>query len=789
MANKLKNISNKFKKNIDKEIIKPVKSTTRLFKIEKVVSNWYMLIPVLVIIAFLLFFGLNYVVNILCDLPMALKNSLKYNNANYSVIFSLKQLFRFRASFGLVYLFDFFITAFAVFKLSYLIRTNYKDANIGQKGVSRWTTLDEIKEQYKCIPEKADTYPGGGGVPVCRYKDKIFIDDSPVNNLIIGITRSGKGEMYVFPMIDIYSRAEKQASMVITDPKLELYSASYKTLTDRGYDVRCLNLIQPIKSMGYNPLQLIIDSYKDGNYDDAEMLASTFAYSIFNPSASQGDKFWQTTSANLLVALILAHIEDCLEKDKKENQVGIIKHREKQKAWSLLSDEEKEKIQKEIKQGANINNLYALPEDLEYKETTVYEKQITMYSIYNTFTELGREDDEETGKSALDKYFSLRPEGDRAKLKYASIELAGDKTKGSIFASMGTDLTIFTYTDIAKMTAHTDFTLSDIGFGEKPIAVFLGIPDYDASNHFIASVFIRQLYFTLAKKATLTKSGKCTREVIFLLDEFGNLPPIEGMANIITVSLGRGIRFNLIIQSYAQIEKLYDKDADTIIGNCGNQIYILTNDKQTAEMYSALIGNETITNLNRSGNKLSLNKSFTEMYDEKPLLNPNELMELQEGECVVKRVMKRQDLAKKKIKPTSIFNHNETTFKYRWQYLLEDFPSDLTIDDIDYDKSVKNTKLKDIRYNISLFIEQLLNNENNNELAKYMDINVPICKTEHMDKVKNLMTPIFENDENFDEEEFETSSIGDNILLAWKGYKKNLISKKQCNEIIDCLMQ
>ncbi len=76
----------------------------------------------------------------------------------------------------------------------------------------------------------------------------------------------------------------------------------------------------------------------------------------------------------------------------------------------------------------------------------------------------------------------------------------------------------------------------------------------------------------------------------FLLDEFGNMPAIEGMSNIITVCLGRNIRFNLIIQAYSQLKQKYGDDSDTIIGNCGNQIYILTTDKNTANHFSEMLG-------------------------------------------------------------------------------------------------------------------------------------------------------------------------------------------------------
>lgn len=752
-------LKNEFEYNMDTYVREPSEDRGQLFKIEKVSSSWFVLLPLSVLAFLLCFWLVNWVLNVLMNLgtrlPLAAEGLMKM-----SAVFGIGQAFRLDHNFGLTLL-EFLIALIVQLHFIWNIRTNYKDTNIGQKGTARWTTVREIQQQYKCIPEKAphipgkpeeDFYNGKGGVPICEYQDKIYIDDSPVNNLIIGITRSGKGEMFVFPMIDIYSRAGKdnpwnRASIIATDPKLELYANSFDTLRERGYEVCCLNLVNPLKSMGYNPLQMIIDAYKAENYDEAEMLANTFAYSIFNPGAAGGnDKFWSTESANLLVALILAHIDDCLKEDQFYNVGKLEEFRDLQQAWDDLDDkgrdevwaeihaagqraEEardywKRRIEKDPHINANkpeeayreavrefaLNGIYeldAIPPEMEFTPSDKYERMITMYSIVNTFTELGRLTNSEDGSSALDDYFAVRPVGDRGKLKYSAIEVAGDQTKGSIFASCLAELTIFTYNDIAKMTSRTEFDLADVGFGDKPMAIFLGIPDYDQSNHFIASVFIRQLYFILAKRATQA-GGKCKREVIFLLDEFGNLPAIEGMASIITVCLGRNIRFDLVIQSYAQVEKLYDKDADTIIGNCGNKIYILTNDNQTAENYSQSLGNKTITTISRSGGKLSQNKSFTESQEERPLLNPNELMQLKQGECVVTRTMKRTDNQRKNVAPTPIFNHGDTKFKYRYQYLAQDFTDGKTVDDIAYDQTVENTRMEEITFDIYHFCEDVM---------------------------------------------------------------------------------
>ena len=351
---------------------------------------------------------------------------------------------------------------------------------------------------------------------------------------------------------------------------------------------------------------------------------------------------------------------------------------------SLTTEDIALKLSLDIEIVENIINArhfdYVLPE-VEFIQTDENRKNITMYSIINTFMTLaGTGIDDKT--TALDLYFQERPGTDRAKMKYASINVAGDKTKSSIFSSMLTDLEVFTYTNVAKLTAESTFDMQSVGFGEKPIAIFLGIPDYDSSVHFLASLFIRQLYFVLAKKCAFSRGGKCLREVIFILDEFGNLPAIEGMDNILTVCLGRNIRFNLIIQAFSQIKNKYGDAAETIIGNCGNQVFIQSNDKESAKDFSELIGNETITTINRSGKKLSLDKSQTELLEERPLIYPQELRQFMPGECAIVRAMKREDIDKGKVKPTPILNVGKYAFKYRYQYLSEFYPSNVLLTDL-----------------------------------------------------------------------------------------------------------
>ncbi len=243
-------------------------------------------------------------------------------------------------------------------------------------------------------------------------------------------------------------------------------------------------------------------------------------------------------------------------------------------------------------------------------------------------------------------------------------------------------LTTFTYENMARMTAESSFDLEEIGFGEKPVAVFLGLPDYDRSKNFMATVFIRQLNFILAKRANRERSGKCKRLVKFIIDEAGNMPPIENLTTLTTMNLGRDISMDFYVQALSQFEEIYGKSSSTIFGNCGNWIYIMTNDKDTAQEFSDKLGNKTIVDMQRSGEKLSTHKHFMENTQEKPLLNRNQLMRLLPGECVIKRVMKREDLQGNMVEPTSIFNSEKSGKRliYRYEYLTDTFPNPSDVD-------------------------------------------------------------------------------------------------------------
>lgn len=589
------------------------------------------IISTLCFLVFMLF--INFVGSFTMDNWDHLRACLKGGLSSHNLVLSVPNPFDFNWRLKWLYLLGGCFSAALAVRVGYRMKINLSPLSNGkQKGSRHFATVTELQEEYRSVPEKKEFYDGKGGFPIARYKGRIFIDDSAVHNLIIGTTRSGKGEIFIIPAIDIYSRAQQaasKASMVIFDPKGELASASKKVLEQLGYQVYIFDLLS-FMGMSFNPLQLVIDAYVKGNKAEAQLLANTLSFILFHDPTAK-DKTWENWSIALTNALILALVIDCCaEADQCE------------------APEEKQE----------------------------WYNKITMYSVARLLIDLGEPKDDE--KSKLDRFFATRSLNDVARLQYASVSYATGKTKGNIFANTLSQLIKFTMEPIAKMTSKNSVNLEEIGFNpDHPTAVFLVTPDYDTSNHFLATIFISQLYYVLSKKSSLSPGGKCLREVVFLLDEFGNITPIPDMAHILTVCLGRNIRFDLVIQAYSQIFKLYgEQDGKTIIGNCGNQIYLLTIEEETAKRISSLIGNKTISVLSRNEqNNLSLDKHFSEHIDTQPLRNPNDLMEFKPGESAVIRITKRNDLHGRKITPSPIYNHNETVMKYRYEYLDEFDPS------------------------------------------------------------------------------------------------------------------
>lgn len=173
--------------------------------------------------------------------------------------------------------------------------------------------------------------------------------------------------------------------------------------------------------------------------------------------------------------------------------------------------------------------------------------------------------------------------------KLSSLDNPSDKTVGSIeaFISMGLNK-IGINEEFIDFLSQKGLDLQEIA--DKKNAIYLVIPDENKSYHFVASLFLEQLYEVLLDKAQSEAEHKIPIRMNFLIDEFANIPKIGNMDAMITAARSRNIRFHLIVQGMKQLEQKYAEGADTIMGNCNNWVYLYSKEYELLQEISRLCG-------------------------------------------------------------------------------------------------------------------------------------------------------------------------------------------------------
>ena len=165
-----------------------------------------------------------------------------------------------------------------------------------EKGYSRWSKDSEIKNDKDVVmvdPLSQETT--AAGIPLVNDGKHLWVDNGEYHNLVIGSTGSGKSQTVVEPMVELLIK--KGESMIITDPKGELYKAAAGYMRERGYNVVVLNFREPQRGNAWNPLGLPYQFYKNGNTDKAIELLDDVAQNIIYDNQSK-DPFWEKGAAD-----------------------------------------------------------------------------------------------------------------------------------------------------------------------------------------------------------------------------------------------------------------------------------------------------------------------------------------------------------------------------------------------------------------------------------------------------------------------------------------------------------
>ena len=542
----------------------------------------------------------------------------------------------------------FLLMLFVVYRYYRQLEFAFGSLQTGDKATGRFTTDREIKEQYKEINKyqkvevkktstfnvetrkaleeerrkKNKEYQGLAGTLVARIDDKLYIDTDDAHGLILGRTRSGKTQTKVLSDIEIASRSQEKPHMIISSGKYELLQGTQTMLKERGYRLGILNLIDMERSEQFNPLSLIANAYLKEDYDEAIELCKTFSFPLYHNENAK-EPVWEETAMALVNALILALCHEFIGEGDNLKEEGV--------------------------------------------------SQVNMYNVAQMLNSLG---ETESGNSyLLDTYFDSLDLNSPARLEYSTVRMSTSQMRSSIFTSAQAKIRQFTARRVAKLMDTTSFSFDEFIKKDetgniKPIAFFLVLPDYVETNYIIATTWLQQCYYYLSQYASL-HNDRLPKRIFHHFDEFGNMPSFSGIGSMLTVGAGRGLLYNLYLQDLVQFDIKYGSDISRLLrSQTMNRFFILSGDSETRREFSEWLGSREFTQKSRSGTFMAMNKTVTENVETRPLLTPDELGRLKEGEIVVERSTKRTDLKGRKIRPYPIFNTGEKReFEYSYDYL------------------------------------------------------------------------------------------------------------------------
>ena len=250
--------------------------------------------------------------------------------------------------------------------------------------------------------------------------------------------------------------------------------------------------------------------------------------------------------------------------------------------------------------------------------------------------ELVRAANNKGGSNLLSELIGQLPYDHPARMYYKSIEIAPEKTYGSILSSLQSKLGKFDSKEIAELTSTDTIDFEEIG--SKKTAVYVISSDTHTAYDFLLTIFFSQMIQQLYDFAD-QNGGKLKERTYFILDEFANIGKIPDFDKKISTSRSRGISFSVILQNIDQVEAVSEKSYQTIMGNCDTHVFLGSNSFKTVEYFSKALGEKTIErdsiSINRDRQNWKTGKSVSDQVMARALMTPDELRRLDNDLCII----------------------------------------------------------------------------------------------------------------------------------------------------------
>ena len=491
----------------------------------------------------------------------------------------------------------------------YINEQKYKHDRSGEEGGSAKFNTDLKSYNRKYADPIGSPKNNGPMNMILSQNVRLSLEDFKTrrNNNILGVGGAGTGKTRFFIKPNIL---QMNCSYIVTDPSGELLRSLGNLLLDNHYKVKIFNLVNMNYSCCYNPFEYMRDDAGVG------ILVDCFMQNTNPPDQkSSGDPFWEKSEKALLTACIYYLRDFCSKEDQTFANILM-----------MIQSGDMEENAKE-KQSSAMDKLFdgeAIIRNGEIIELFT-EKRTRDPNTHAAMTERSYiqgydEEKVEELKRCLMKEKPL------AWKNYQTFRLGAARTLKSILISAAVRLNPFNIPIVANLTKKDTLELDTVG-DEKTI-LFVIIPQANTTYNFLASMMYSQMFDALYYKAEHTKAdrangieaGRLKFHVRFLMDEFANIGKIPQFPEKISTMRKYNISTTVILQSLAQIKKMYADDYETIIGNCDSTILLGAQEQTTAEYYSKQLGKETIksrsTGLSKnskSGGSMNFNQTGREL--------------------------------------------------------------------------------------------------------------------------------------------------------------------------------
>lgn len=547
--------------------------------------------------------------------------------------------------------------------------------NNNEHGSSKFADIKEIKENFD--KEELNNI-NTSGFPVWYEKEKgkfknVYYDNKSPHYVLIGSTGSGKSITVSIPICIQFATAKEKHSVVLTDPKAELFKTTGKIFEDNGYNVVTIDFRNPTKSSKINIMQPIIDEWKEHCIYDKNMMFF-LSYFIKSNKILIGKMFSNKKYQEQIIDKY--KLVDYIIEVIKNNQEELEKNIKNKKYFDNYSYMEytSEKLKEYLNNLSNLEILDKIKEMQNNSSNHQAEANHLVISLANLiFTEKESKDPfwinsskqlfiglagvflEDYKKGLIDenkiniasikkfqnsslikenqmylqRNLNTRSYGNLSKDYLTSILSSAENTYKSVTAVFGEKMSIFDDLNVENVTSISEFNFTDVG--RKPTALYIIVPDEDKSYYQLVTIILGMLIKDLSKFANMPENnGMLPVKVEWILEEFANMPPINDIHVSVSVARSRGMRYIFFIQSFAQLDQIYGKEIASIIIDNSALCYLKTNSVECAQIIEKKLGKATITtnSLSTSTDPFKVGGNQTTSLLGRELLTANEIISL-----------------------------------------------------------------------------------------------------------------------------------------------------------------